>query len=111
MLGFRSSSKPLECSRPKELQVGAEQGETVGIDAVDPLGAGSRARDQPGVAQDPEVQRDSGPRHRQFGCQFAHRTGASSEQIQDGASGAVAEGVQHVVAPLGVDPVASVSCH
>jgi hypothetical protein len=111
MLSFGSGGQAFERSSPHQVEVRTQQTEAIRIEAIDALRAHGRTRDQPGVAQDPEVEGDGRPRHGQLSGELAHRPRAGGEQVHDGATSAVTQRVEHVIAAMFVDWSASVSNH
>jgi hypothetical protein len=108
VFGFGSGGEPFEGSRPRQVEVGAQQGEAIGIEAIDPLGARRRAGDQAGVAQDPQVKGYGRSGDRELSGELGDGPGPGREEVHDGAPGAVAEGVEHVVSATGRRSVLSI---
>jgi hypothetical protein len=115
VFGFGSGGEPFEGSRPRQVEVGAQQGEPVGIEAVDPLGARRRAGDQARVPEDPEVEGHGRAGDRELGGELGDSAGPGGQEVHDGPPGAVAEGVEDLVSATSVRSVLliglSVSSH
>ena len=77
---------------PEPVEVGAELGQTVGVDPVDAAVARGLINDQPSVLEDLEVLRDGRSADRQPTRELSHGAGAIGEPFEDCASCVIAEG-------------------
>src|SRR5947209_1642925 len=92
--GFSRLGEAGEGAGPEPVEVGAEQGQASRVQAVDPPGTGRGVADEPGVTQDPQVQGDGRPRHRELGGELADRPRPLGQQVEDGPPGGVAQSVE-----------------
>src|SRR5258705_5920080 len=81
MGGLGGDGEAVEGSRPHPVEIGAEHVEPSRIEPVDPARPRLAVDDEPGLAQDPEVQRDGRAGDGQLGCQLADGSRALGQEV------------------------------
>ena len=84
-----------ESALPHAVEVGPEHFETCRVDRVDASCPHGLVLYEAGLSEHLEVQRDGGAADRQLFGQFGHGSGPLDEQVDDGASGPVAESIEY----------------
>ena len=79
---------------PEAVDPGAQAGQPVEVDPVEPPGALGPHRHQAGVAQHPQVLANGGLAHGGGVGQLTDAALAAAQQLEDGPPGGVAEGVE-----------------
>jgi hypothetical protein len=93
-LGFRLRLEGFERVGPKLVEEVAERAETLCVHGVHPLRTLGPVDHEASVFQDAEMLGYGGPTHRKRASQFADRLGPAAQPQEDGAAGAIAQGVE-----------------
>ncbi len=82
--------------RPKSVEISAQRFQAGRVDSVDATSPFRAVGDQTRMLQHPQVLGDGGTADWKVASQLAHRAWAGHEALEDGATGAIAQGVPRV---------------
>src|SRR4051812_18632585 len=86
-----------EGTAPEPVEVGAERGEPVGVDAIDAAIARRLVNDETGVFEDLQVLRDGGPADREPAGELADRAWPLDQALEDRMPRAISQREPHVM--------------